>query len=215
MAKKKTNKTDDLIKSLGADLKPVKPLGCPARRTLPWVAFSALYVAIIVHYVGMRPDLAAMLKDGMFLFEIILVGIAALFTAAASVYMSVPDMCGQKWLKPTALSLTGVFFLWVLTQWFSHGMPLPAAHWDHCLNEAAIVALLPIAMLIYITKRGTTTTPILMSLMNITCVGALAYIALRLTCMSNDIGHIFIFHVVPFLVLGTLFGMLARKIYKW
>ena len=214
MAKAK-NKNDDLIKSLGEDLKPVKPLGCPARRTLPWIAFSALYAAIIIHYVGMRPDLVVKLHDGVFMFEIILVGITAILAAGASVYMSVPDMCGQKWLKPTALSFIAVFFLWAFTQWFSYGMPMPEPHWDHCINQSAIIALLPIAMLLYIAKRGTTTTPVMMSIMNVASVGALAYIALRLTCMVDDVGHIFFFHVIPFLIAGTLLGVMARKIYKW
>lgn len=213
--KTKTNATDELIKSLGADLEPVKPFGCPLRRALPWIAFSALYAGLLAYFVGMRPDMGKMLFEGPFLFEMILVGATAIFTAVTSMYMGVPDMCGQKWLKPVSLTLLATFFTWAGTQWFATGMTLPPISWGHCIDQAAIIALLPIAALLYMVKGGTTTTPVLMSVMNVTSVGAFAYIALRITCMSDDVGHIFFFHVVPFLVVGTLLGVLARKIYKW
>ena len=216
--KKKTKAscpTDDLIKSLCGDLTPMQAVGCQVRRSFPWILFSGLYAAIVIHYAGMRPDLSEALHSGVFLFELVLVGVTALFAAFSSISMTVPDMQGRKWLKPVSFTLMGVFFLWAFTQWIAGGMSLPHFHWGHCINQGAILGLIPIAMLLYMTKRGSTTTPVLMSIMNVTAVGALAYIALRLTCMVDDVGHIFFFHVLPFLVIGTLLGALARKIYNW
>ena len=207
--------TEDLIKDLSKDLTPMQAARCQIQRSFSWVIFSVLYASAIGYYIGMRPDIDVVIHESVFLFEIILVGITGLFAAFSSVSMTIPDMQGRKWLKPVSFTLIGVFFLWTLTHWFGNGMPVPSDRWNHCINEAAIIALVPIAMLLYMTKRGSTTTPVLMSVMNITAVGTLAYIVLRLTCMVDEIGHIFFFYVIPFLVVGTLLGVLARRLYRW
>jgi len=170
--KKKTKAscpTDDLIKSLCGDLTPMQAVGCQVRRSFPWILFSGLYAAIVIHYAGMRPDLSEALHSGVFLFELVLVGVTALFAAFSSISMTVPDMQGRKWLKPVSFTLMGVFFLWAFTQWIAGGMSLPHFHWGHCINQGAILGLIPIAMLLYMTKRGSTTTPVLINPVKMRC----------------------------------------------
>jgi len=63
--------------------------------------------------------------------------------------------------------------------------------------------------------KGSTTQPYLMILMNVIAVSGLGYIGLRITCASDDIGHICVFHILPYIALGAFIAMIGRRFYRW
>jgi len=211
----KKNQTDALIKQLSGEWTPVEPIAHPLRRFCPWLVFSIIYVVAIVYFIGLRPDMGSKMYDSIFIFEMILVFTTGLFSAVSAAYMCVPDMRGAKWLKHVSFTLIGVFFVWTLTMWGGQGFAMPDQLWAHCVPKGVMIAFLPVAALIYMAKGGSTTQPVLMGTLSIASVAALAYMGLRTTCMSDELGYIFFFHVLPFLVIGTVLGAVARKIFRW
>jgi hypothetical protein len=210
-----SKQTEALIKELSGDLEPVKRLSHPLLRVLPWMALACAYVAGVVYTLGVRPDISARLVDPIFLFETSLLGFVALSAALVSSWLCVPDMRGKSWMAGVPLTALGVFALWTTIKGFSEGLNMPAIHWDHCFNDGALMGFVPMAAVVFFARGGTTTHPVMMSLMNTLSVGALGYVGLRLTCIVDTVGHACFYHFFPFVVLGLVTGVFARKLYRW
>ena len=207
--------TDDLIANLSGELEETKPLKHPIVRLAPWVLLVFIYVVYIVYDTGLRSDLDQRLNDSVFLYEVISAGLIAVFAAMASLWLCVPDMRGQRWVVAIPNVLCANFILWVLIKAYVEGMHLPKFHVDHCMFEGFYMMAIPAAALMFISYRGSTTHPYLMAFTNMMSASFIAYLGLRFTCMMDEIGHSFVYHIVPFVLLGTFVGALARRIYKW
>lgn len=210
-----TDKFDDLINNLTQEAKPVKCLKKPLYRIIPWIAAAILYSACAAYFIGMRHDATTIIKDPSFIFEILLVIYIGVSAALASAYLAVPDMCQKKWLVTTNLTATGIFAVWCVIKWYGEGMFIPHVDFGHCMTEGAFMAILPVAILIFMMKQGMTTHPILMGYMNVISITAIGYVALRFTCSADSISHGTISHLLPYVLLGAAMGIIARKLYKW
>lgn len=207
--------TAALMKELSADIKPVKKLGHPVLRALPWIFLGIFYLAGVVHYLGLRPDFATKVHETNYLFEIGIVTFIAISAALCSAWLCVPDMRGHKWMNAVPLTLLGGFILLEISRLVSEGFFMPDINWGHCHNDGVILGAVPAAFIVFIAKKGSTTQPLMMMGMNILAASGLSYVGLRLTCSMDTVGHSFLLHMLPFLAVGAVAGILARKIYKW
>lgn len=207
---------ETLIDGLAADFKGCCPAKHPLARILPWCAVSALYVIFVVFFLGVRSDLPAKLADTAFVFE---VGLAAFITcsaALASAWLAVPDVREQKWVVAAPLTAAGIFVFWSAVRFVEESEGLPEMHWGHCFQDGAVVGVLPVmALIVMIRRKGATTLPRVMCAMNVLAVSGLSYIALRFTCGLDSVGHGGMIHVMPFIVLGLLMGLISRRLYRW
>ncbi len=207
---------DHLINDLADDLEPVSRIAHPLARALPWLLVSTIYTAIVVYLVGLRPDWYEKLtQDAAFVFEIKTAAIIGVSALICSAFMAVPDMRGQKWMLAVPITVLGVFSSWMLARCITEGVYMPQMHWDHCFTEAILMTFVPAVCMVFISRIGTTTRPLMMSLCNMLAIAALGYIGLRFTCMVDTVGHACFYHLFPFVVLGTLLGFVARKLYSW
>ncbi len=207
--------TETLIDNLTEELSPMRRLVHPSLRALPWVALAMAYVAGVVNYLGLRPDLFAQFENSTFLFETGLMFFITLTAVLASAFLCVPDMRGRKWLVSVPSTLFLAFLLWTITRSFTEGIHMPAIHWDHCFQDRALMGFVPAVAIMFLGTRGATTRPRMMALMNILAVGALGYIGLRFTCSLDTVGHAALYHLFPFIVFGSALGFAARRIYRW
>lgn len=206
---------NNLIEDLTKELEPVKPQAHPMLRVLPWFVIAPLYVFVIVQIIGPRPDLSMMLADLNFLMEVVLMAGLAVSGGIASYFLSIPDMRGQKWLLGVPFTILGIFMLWCFLRGAVEGPAIPQLHWDPCIHEGIFMALVPMAVLMFMLRKGATTKPVFMTSMNIMAVGALASIGLRMTCIIDTVGHIVMYKVMPFALIGLMIGVFARRIFKW
>ena len=77
------------------------------------------------------------------------------------------------------------------------------------------MSIVPLAMLLFIMRKGATTHPVLSWVMTAMSAAAVAYIGLRFTCRMDTIGHATVSHLIPYLTLGFVLAFFARKLYKW
>jgi len=85
------NSTDELIASLAADVKPVRPLAPPVQRMAIGLVIALAIMTATAFIHGFRPDLMAQIGDMRFVLEFtasILTGISAL---AAAFLLALPD----------------------------------------------------------------------------------------------------------------------------
>jgi len=213
-AETKTN-IDDLIGSLSDELTPVKKAKHPLYYALPWFAVSAIFSAFIVRNVGIRHDVAEKLQDTVFLFETLIVALLGISSAIASSYLMVPDMRGKKWLLPVSGTLAVIFLVWNIVKAYAEGLHMPQLGIDHCMQEGLFMAFVPMMAFIFFMRGGSTTRPFMMGLMNLLAGASIAYIGLRLTCSMDTVGHSTIMHLAPYVAIGAMVGVFARRLYKW
>jgi hypothetical protein len=206
---------NSLIENLTQDLKPVRPLAHPVVRILPWVFLTLMYITVAGFIHGYRTDISEKLQEYPFVFEVGLALFIALSAAFASAWLSIPDARGRSGL--TAVPLAGLFVFCALfvfrlvTETYDYSYFSLA----HCLGSGVLMGLIPGAFLCFMMKKGATTRPHMMSLMNILAVGFAGYIGLRLTCPLDSAMDGTFHHLLPFIIGGLGFGALAQKIYRW
>jgi len=206
---------DNLIGNLTEELEPVKPMMCPLRRIAIWFIASAVFAAACAYSMGIRSDIDTLYTNANYLFEMILMAITAILAALSSSYLSVPDMRGQKWLVPATFTTLGTFALWSVIRFIIEKDTLSGMDFNHCMGEGGFMAIIPVAVLIFMMRDGATTRPILTATMNTIAIAGLGFVALRFTCPMNTAAHSIISHLLPYVALGAILGMLARRIYKW
>lgn len=204
-----------LIDTLCVELCEVKVMPHPMRRFWPWIGFALLYLITSIAAFGLRADIAVQLQNQNYIFEMTVVFAMAVSAALCSVWLCVPDMRGQSWLIALPLALFSVFAFWNGLRICLEEFHLIHLDWHICYFEAFVFGVLPALMIITLSLRGRTTHPLLLSVMNALAAGGFGYLGLRLTCGADGIGHICIFHILPYIAFGLFAAMLARKVYKW
>ena len=208
---------DNLVNELGERLEPVKPLSHPVLRLLPFFAGVLAYVGAVVAVLGVRGDIAAKLHEGAFLFESGLVLSLSVVAAMAASWLTIPDLRGQKWLLAVPFSLFAVFMFWIGAAAYDEGTHIPDdLYWHSCVTKDLLVGILPAVVMVFFSRAGGTTThPLLSAAMNILFVGGAGWLALRVVCPNDTIAHTFFYHFMPFIFIGAVLGMLARRLYRW
>ena len=211
----KTN-IDDLIGSLSDDLEPVKPLAHPLKRMAPLIIVSILYVGAMIAMLGPRDDfMPKMMHEIDYVFEILLSLSIFVFGAIALGWMTVPGMRGQTWMKAVPVTLAGIFVLWA-------GLRI-AFEWDqpfvfklqNCSIDGFLMTCLPVAALVFTSRQGAVTQPRLTSFLTVLSFSGLGWAGLRFTCGAGTFLQSFVIHFIPFVIMGVLFGLFARRIFRW
>ncbi len=180
-----------------------------------WFLLSAVYIMGVVLYFGPKVNLDEKITDAAFLFEMSIATGIFITSAMASSFLSFPDSAGRDWLKTVAISLFGVFIVWILANAIEEGMDVSLFTLGSCYKGIFIEAI-PFVALIFLTARGYSTQPYWLMTMNVFAVSALGWVGLRLTCaMYDSMIYGFIHYLLPFTILGAGIGFFARKIFKW
>ena len=205
-----------LIDDLADDLKPVKPLAHPLKRMAPLIIVCIFYVGAMIALLGPREDfMPKMMYEIDYLFEILLSLSIFISSAVALGWLSIPDMRGQTWMKAIPVTLAAVFILWAgLRIFFEWGEPL-VFKIENCKLDGLFMTVIPVAALVFMSRRGAVTQPGWTSFITVLSFSGLGWAGLRFTCGAGTFLQSFLIHFVPFIMLGVIFGLLSRKIYKW
>lgn len=207
--------TDNLIETLCDDLCEIKVMRHPCRRIVPWIIFAVAYIGLAISIIGLRYDFFTKIHEAFYIFELLLVLAISLSAALCSSWLCVPDMRGQKWLLAVPLSLFCAFLTWILLRGLMENYVMPGVHFHKCYLDAIVFGVLPAAAIWFLSMKGKTTHPYLLSFMNALAIGGLGYIGLRITCGSDSIGHVLTFHILPYVIFGVVAGIIGRRIYHW
>lgn len=102
--------SDDLIRQLAADLRPVRPAPRPALATAAWLAIVTVVITLAVLVSGPREDLAARLSWGLDLPQIAAATITGILAAFAAFQLALPER-SVRWALLPALAV----FVWLAT----------------------------------------------------------------------------------------------------
>ncbi len=188
----------------------------PIYCALPWALCTIGYVALGLYFIGVRPDISEKLFEPLFTFEIILALWISVGAAISSSWLRFPDMRGAGWLITMTMTLLAVFVVKSLVR-TAVEVPFTSdfQFGHHCQNLSILFGVMPAIIVLFISIHGKTTRPILMSFMNTLSIGGMSYVAMRIVCLQDDMGHLCIYHILPYLFLGFIGAIVGRRIYRW
>lgn len=212
------HKTNSLIESLTADLKPVRPLRFREGLVLV-LAAVALTVALVARFLGLRDDVLAgepaplfLISNGLFL----MLGLAA---ATSVVMMGNPQVGnrydGWKW----ALAMTGLLPLAAgvsaLASWSGHPAVIFPEHDPLCVSAGVMFGGLTALALILWLRRGAPVSRARAGLLTGIAAGAIGTFADGLYCPLDSIYHLGFAHSLPVLIGGFLGRILVPRLIRW
>jgi hypothetical protein len=206
---------EDLIERLVADATPVRRLWRPEARLLAWLALGIPLVVFPMSRV-LRDDIAQQLRAPAFLLEEATMLVASALLALAALRASVPGRrvgSAISLAAGTALALGAllvfrkpVFTSWTPDIFLALGLP--------CLWRSFAWTLVPWGLLVIAVRRAAP----LRSRWTGALVGAaawgLTFGALRLCCQTEELTHLGVFHVLPFLTGTVLSAALGPVLFR-
>ncbi len=201
---------DELTKEAG--VKTIPPKTIFAR----WMAFSVIYIALIICVLQLRDDIMLKLHEPLFVAEIISLLALGIMVGISSIILSYPDSYQKKYLVYTPFLPLMAFLAIVFAQ---------AEHSKHisvnldgeigCFICICIYAAGPGIYLFRQLIKNATTSPALagaMASLAVFCFGAMA---IRLTEKVDSMEHIILVHYLPLIVIATAGMWVGRKLLKW
>lgn len=209
-------KLNTLIKDLSEDLQPQNRMLSPLSKLAIWGAISTIAVAVFIYYIGLRPDIAQKLQSADFVTEIMLTSALGLSAGLSAFLLCLPDKGGRGWFLVIPLTLFAVLTLSALIKILFNGLVMPEIGLTHCVEEAGLFVIIPASLITFMTMhKNATTNPVLLTTMNALAAGSIGYLSMRLSCMMDTIGHNLVYHFAPYLILGMILGLIARRLYRW
>ncbi len=103
-----TLRSEDLIRQLAANLRPVQRVSHPAAATAAWLAIVAVVIALAVLVSGPRDDLAERLTWGADLPQIFAATFTGILAAFAAFQLALPERSGRWALLPVVAAVAWI-----------------------------------------------------------------------------------------------------------
>lgn len=213
-----TVETDELIQSLAAAARPVRPLASPWMRTALWMAIAVPYMALVVVVISPRADLLVKLSEARFLVEqaaALATGIAAAVAAFAS---TIPGYSRSVLLLPALplavwLGSLGEGCLRTLWRFGLDGLSLQP-DW-FCLPAIMLVGAMPAVAMVFMLRRGAPLFPYLSAGFGALAAAGLGNVGLRLFHPQDASVMVLVWQFGSVFVLSALGCCSGRMVLNW
>ncbi|PKQ07227.1 MAG: DUF1109 domain-containing protein [Alphaproteobacteria bacterium HGW-Alphaproteobacteria-11] len=211
-------KTDELIGSLANDVMPVRRLLLPPFRMVIWLGLSLPWIALVIWYMGVRPDLMSRFGDGTWRIEQSLALLTALTAAFAALCVSVPGR--PMWERILPLFPLG---LWVGTivqgciQSIAAGGPwtsLIRMDWS-CTPHIALLGIGPAVVMIALVRKGAPVAPYVTIGYAALAATALAAFGLRFFHAEDASLMILVWQLGSVALLTAACTLFAERLFPW
>lgn len=210
-------RTDDLIRTLAADARPVQPLG-PAF-VLVVAGMLALAAGAFLWVIGLRADFMAASLAFPALWKWALPGAVTLMALPLALHLARPEgrTGGMAWLFLVPLTAAAALVAISLSQlpaadWFS---ALRGQTWATCLVAVPALGLLPLLATLWVLRRGATTVPRLTgALAGLGCGGAAAAVY-SLHCIEDSPLFFVTWYGFGIVVVGFLGAAIGGRMLRW
>lgn len=212
--------TTDLIAQLSTDAK----LTSKARTPIYW-AVRLLSVVIIYAigcqlFLGLRPDLTIQLARPLFAFEILLLSLLFISSAAASILAMYPDAYQKPQLLKLPygifIALAGLVTFQLMTPHDTRMvMPEISAHGMECAICIASLALIPSALIFTLLRKGASVRQFQAGSFAVLAASSIGCLTLRFAEANDSIIHLVQWHYMPTLLFATVGALAGKWLLKW
>ena len=199
-------RTEQIVRSLAADLKPVRRLPKVEWRTVAWAVFAAACVAIASYALGPRTDLMAKLRDPAFLVEGALLLLVSLFAARSAFASSIPG--AERSTDGRILPVMGLL-VWVCVVAGGAAVSNFAPAWI-CIARMSALVFVPALAALWMLRRAAPLAPRWTGGLALLSAGSLALLGTRMLCPKDDPRHVLLWHFGPLLLTAAMGIRLGR-----
>ncbi len=194
-----------------------KAMGCPVWRGFIAFLSTVIFVGAALVIQGMRDNMVPLFE---YVCQIELLGALLLGLSAfmASTHLMAPDCYGRRWLVIIPFVLFGALVVKAVASYWMY--PLDTWHFHSeivykCWFNFWVFSFVPLAYVIYRARKGATIYPVQLAFLQSLGVGAIGWIGQRLTCEMDSPQYVYLIQWSPVLIVGTLLGVFARRLYRW
>lgn len=210
--------TDELIRSLAAEMKPVRRLRSPLFRAACWLLLGTVVLTLLAVNQGIRPDLLQRLREPAFAASLAGAMLTGILAAVAAFLVSLPDR-SRLWLLLPAPALA----IWLsnigyqcMTRWVAIGPdgvdPGEAAR---CFATLVLASLpLSLAMLVML-RYAALVRPAPVAFMGGISVAAITATALSVFHSADASVMILMWNVGTAILFGGVGGLFGRSMFGW
>ncbi|PLP59827.1 DUF1109 domain-containing protein [Mesorhizobium loti] len=211
-------KTDELIKTLGADAKATAmPLG---KMWLMVLTFAAIAAAVVFFMtIGMRPDFMQAMQTIRFLFKFVFTGTLAITAFVVLRMLAMPGAPAGKygrWLfvAPLLMAVAVVLELFAMPSgdW---GKRLMGNNMMICLAFIPLIGLVPLAALLVALKQAAPTRPVLSGAVAGLLAGGLAATFYAAHCTDDSPLFVATWYSLAIAALGGVGALMGRFFLRW
>ena len=211
-------RTEELVKTLAANVAPVTPLPSPHIRMLIWLSISVAYAALVVMLVGLRPDISAKLTDPRFLVEVSAAFMVSMLAAAAAFCAECPGRpLWERFVPVPAIAL------WLASlgggcwqAWIQNGPAgLTIVPDLLCFPSIVLVGIVPGILILAMIRRGAPIAPITTMALAMLAVGAFGAATLRLFHTQDASIMVLVWQFGSVAMLAALGGLFGRHFLGW
>jgi len=212
-------RTEDLITTLAADARtPVRRLRRPPVRVAIWLTISVPWIALVVVFMNLRPDLAVKLGEPRWSVEQGAALLTAVTAAMAAFCAGVPGRPHWERMMPVVplilwLGTVGLGCVQDLITAGPQGLHFQA-DWP-CLPGITMVGFVPGIAMVAMLRRGAPVAPILSVGLGGLAAAALADFGLRLFHTQDASLMVLVWQVGTVTFLTILSSVLGRWVVRW
>jgi hypothetical protein len=201
--------SDELVRSLVADLAPVRRLRSAGSRATLWAVLAVSCVGLAAYAVGARSDLADKLRDPAYLAKSVALLLVFAGGARCAFQLSIPG--GERSPRARTIPVIGlvVWVLLIASRW-SPAASAPTAgadSWVHglpCVLRMVGLGLVPGLAILVMLRRAAPREPGWTGWFAFVAVTAVAILGTQMICMTDEPGHVLWWHVVPVLISAAV-----------
>ncbi len=208
----------ELMRALADEAQPVRRLRSPFARMAIWFLISIFWVALVVLFKGVRPDLTAKLVDARWMLEVLAALATSLMAATAAFCTVVPGR--PKWehampLLPASVWL-GVLAVGCYQAWRQSGDLVAQITPDWaCFPGIVMTGIGPAIVMVAMLRRGAPLSPRLSIALGALAAAALAEVGLRLFHQQDASIMVLVWQGGTVCLLSAVAGLSGRSFLRW
>lgn len=195
-------KSNELIHSLAANLKPVKTLKYGVKEYCVVLLAGLFSVLTGIALSGIRTDIQSVVLTPSFVTQSLALLLLAVLSTVSAMQMSIPSLkkpVSQKIVASTLLFWT-VTIIYLLLNSNS-----PFASWGFsCAREVALSSIIPSIAIFFITRKSAILDRLSTGWLALTAGAAYGALATQLSCGMSDPFHLLIWHTLPVFIVGFI-----------
>lgn len=207
---------DKLVATLSADARPVRPAPHPYTLWVLGLGAGVTYLALMLVFSGLRPDIMTKLHASWFVVEIVTLVLVFASTSLSTALLAYPDLHQMRRTAYAPAYALGTFVLVMLLSWQADSpLTLLPEHGYQCTLEIILFALPPAVWTLYALRKLASTHYHLAGSIALLSAFSIGALWLRLHEAEDSVTHLMQWHYLPMLACG-LFGLwIGRLILKW
>lgn len=212
-------RTEDLIRQLASEAKPVHPLRPTAWRALAWLMIAAIALAVVMLLMGVRRELGDTADRVDFVVEAALLVMTAVSAVIGALLVSIPGAGVDRrvrWLPVILGAACVLLAAGELTYAAMTGVPTGRLTFAwHCVFKTTSVAIVPGIVLFVMLQRAAPLQTAWAGLLAGLATASIGVLGANIICPTDRPLHMLLWHVLPLMLFAGAGAALGRWLLKW